>query len=241
MQFTCRYGDKEFRYAVCYRPTIRKKVVVHIHPNGSVQVDAPSGTANVAIKEAVQKRARWVTTQLEQLREQKREVLPRRYVSGESHFYQGRRYPLKILQTQGGPRVSLCRGQLRISTMDRSPQAVKTLLWQWYRAHAHDTFQRRLGVLAQQVSWLSGQRPLITLRTMKKRWGSCSPRGHIVLNPHLVKAPRDCIDYVIIHELCHLKEHNHSPQFYQWLSQLMPDWKAVKSRLDGMAELLLNA
>lgn len=241
MQFTCHYGDEEFRYAVCYRPTIRKKVAVHVHPNGSVQVDVPSGTANAAIKEAVQRRARWVTTQLEQLREQQREVLPRRYVSGESHFYQGRRYPLKLLRTQGEPRVSLCRGQFRISTADRSPQAVKALLWQWYRAHARDTFQRRLGVLAQQASWLSDQRSLITLRTMKKRWGSCSPRGHIVLNPHLVKAPRDCIDYVIIHELCHLKEHNHSPQFYQSLSQLMPDWKAVKSRLDGMAELLLNA
>ena len=61
-----------------------------------------------------------------------------------------------------------------------------------------------------------------------------------MLNPHLVKAPRNCIDYVIVHELCHLKEHNHSPQFYQSLSRLMPDWKAVKARLDGMAELLLN-
>ena len=61
-----------------------------------------------------------------------------------------------------------------------------------------------------------------------------------MLNPHLVKAPRDCIDYVIVHELCHLKEHNHGPQFYQSLGRLMPDWKAVKARLDGMAELLLN-
>ena len=241
MQFTCRYGEKKFRYGVCYRPTIREKIVIHIHPNGSVQVDAPSGTANAAVKEAVQKRARWVTTQLEQFREQQREVLPRRYVSGESHFYQGRRYPLKILRAQGEPRVALRRGQLRITTADRSPHAVKTLLWQWYRAHARDTFQRRLGVLAQQVSWLPAPRPLITLRTMRKRWGSCSPRGHIVLNPHLVKAPRDCIDYVIMHELCHLKEHNHGPQFYRSLSQVMPDWKAVKSRLDGMAELLLNA
>ena len=146
MQFTCRYGEEKFRYGVCYRPTIREKIVIHIHPNGSVQVDAPSGTANVAVKEAVQKRARWVTTQLEQLREQQREVLPRRYVSGESHFYQGRRYPLKILRAQGEPRVVLRRGQLRIATTDRSPHAVKTLLWQWYRAHAQDTFERRLGV-----------------------------------------------------------------------------------------------
>lgn len=75
---------------------------------------------------------------------------------------------------------------------------------------------------------------------MKKQWGSCSPQGHILLNPHLVKAPRDCIDYVILHELCHLQEHNHSPKFYQLLSQLMPAWKSVKTRLDSMAELLLN-
>ena len=241
MPFTCRYGDEQFRYGVCYRPTSRQKILIHIHPNGAVQVDAPSGTANAAVKEAVQKRARWVITQLEQMREQQREVLPRRYVSGESHFYQGRRYPLKIVQTRGKPRVALWRGQFRIATVDRSPQAVKVLLWKWYRAHAHDTFERRLGLLAQQVSWLPAQRPPLTLRTMKKRWGSCSPRGQIVLNPHLVKAPRDCIDYVIVHELCHLKEHNHSPQFYQSLSRLMPDWKAVKARLDGMAELLLNA
>jgi predicted metal-dependent hydrolase len=75
---------------------------------------------------------------------------------------------------------------------------------------------------------------------MKKQWGSCSPRGNILLNPHLVKAPRECIDYVILHELCHLKEHNHSPEFYRLLNQLMPDWKQIKAKLDGMAELLLN-
>jgi hypothetical protein len=75
---------------------------------------------------------------------------------------------------------------------------------------------------------------------MQKQWGSCSPQGHILLNPHLVKAPRECIDYVIIHELCHLKEHNHSPEFYRLLCLQMPDWKQVKAKLDGMAELLLN-
>ena len=154
MPFTCRYGDEQFRYGVCYRPTLRKKILIHIHPNGAVQVDAPSGAANAAVKEAVQKRARWVITQLEQMREQQREVLPRRYVSGESHFYQGRRYPLKIVRAQGESRVRLWRGQLRIFTPDRSPRTVKTLLRQWYRAHARDTFERRLGLLAQQVSWL---------------------------------------------------------------------------------------
>jgi len=72
---------------------------------------------------------------------------------------------------------------------------------------------------------------------MKKQWGSCSPQGTILLNPYLIKAPRECIDYVVLHELCHLKEHNHSPRYYRLLSQLMPDWEPVKARLDRMAEL----
>ena len=75
---------------------------------------------------------------------------------------------------------------------------------------------------------------------MQKQWGSCSPAGVILLNPHLVKAPRDCIDYVISHELCHLREHNHSPRYYRLLAKIIPSWEAMKARLDGMAELLLN-
>lgn len=63
---------------------------------------------------------------------------------------------------------------------------------------------------------------------------------HIVDKTSLVKAPTKCIDYVLLHELCHLKEHNHSPEFYRLLSHQMPDWEAVKGKLDGMAELILN-
>ena len=75
---------------------------------------------------------------------------------------------------------------------------------------------------------------------MKKQWGSCSPQGVITLNPHLVKAPRDCVDYVLVHELCHLVEHNHSVEFYRLLGGQIPGWESVKAKLDGMAEKLLN-
>ena len=76
--------------------------------------------------------------------------------------------------------------------------------------------------------------------SMRKQWGSCSPQGVILVNPHLVKAPRDCIDYVITHELCHLREHNHSPRYYRLLREIMPEWEMHTAILDGMAELLLN-
>ena len=241
MQLTFRYGDEEFDCEVCSLSTVKGKVAIHIHPDGSVQVDAPPGTTTSSIKKAVQKRARWITKHLANIRAQQRELRPRHYVSGEGHFYLGRRYQLKVRQNDTEqPSVKLLRGYLSVSTSEHSSETVKRLLWQWYRSHAQQTFQRRLETLEPQLTWLTGQRPHIKLLTMKKQWGSCSPQGHILLNPHLVKAPRDCIDYVILHELCHLQEHNHSPKFYQLLSQLMPAWKSVKTRLDSMAELLLN-
>ena len=75
---------------------------------------------------------------------------------------------------------------------------------------------------------------------MKTQWGSCSPSGALTLNPHLIKSPRECIDYVIFHELCHLAEHNHSDRFWRLLTQVMPNWEKVKTQLDGMAELYLS-
>lgn len=75
---------------------------------------------------------------------------------------------------------------------------------------------------------------------MQTQWGSCSPKGQLTLNPHLVKAPRDCIDYVLLHELCHVAEHNHSEGFYRLMRQVMPQWEKVKERLDGMAYFYLN-
>jgi predicted metal-dependent hydrolase len=89
------------------------------------------------------------------------------------------------------------------------------------------------------MSWLK-MTPDWRIVRMQKQWGSCSPAGVILLNPHLVKAPRECVDYVICHELCHLQEHNHSPRYYRLLGQVMPGWEAVKIKLDSMAEMLLN-
>ena len=74
------------------------------------------------------------------------------------------------------------------------------------------------------------------LQAMRVQWGSCSPTGRITLHPGLVRAPRECIDYVVLHELCHLASHDHSPRFYRLLDRHLPGWKAVKQRLDGMAE-----
>jgi len=244
-QLKCQYGDDEFYYKVTYLPArqeqVRQKIAIHIHPDGTVQVDAPEGAETADIKQAVSKRARWVVKHLAEIRERQQEVLPRRYISGESHFYLGRRYMLKVNHVpKSTPEVKLFRGRLTVTTPDKSPESVKGLLLGWYKTHAKSIFQRRLDLLAEQVIWTRKSLPQVRLLTMKRQWGSCSPRGNIILNPHLVKAPRDCIDYVILHELCHLREHNHSPRFYRLLNLLMPEWQSVKAKLDNMSEILLN-
>jgi len=96
-------------------------------------------------------------------------------------------------------------------------------------------FESRLERLLEGALWVENK-PDIRLFTMNTQWGNCSPSGVITLNPHLIKAPTICIDYVILHELCHLVEHNHSDRFYQLLKQVMPDWEVRKEKLDNMAE-----
>lgn len=235
-----KYGDLSIPYQVFFVPGRQCKVAIHVHPDGSVQVDAPAQASLAEIKQAVGKRSRWLFAQLDRIKAQNTHVLPREYVSGESHFYLGRRYQLKVRVTElEEPSVKLRCGQFQIISKNRDRETVKSLLWHWYRAHAHQQFDRRLESLCQDMSWVKNK-PTWKLLTMKKQWGSCSPRGELSLNTHLVKAPSECIDYVLLHELCHLKLHNHSPAFYRQLRKEMPTWESIKGRLDGMAELLLN-
>jgi hypothetical protein len=234
------YGDQRFDYEICFTPDRRQKIAIHVHPDASVQVDAPEGEDLVRIQRAVLKRARWIRNHVLQAREQRRHALPRSYVSGESHFYLGRRYQLKLLRENGaGANVKLYRGRIRVESSRRDPETVRQHLTGWYRQRAAEVFSRRLDAIADDVPWLKQAPPLRLLR-MSKQWGSCSPKGIVFLNPHLVKAPRNCVDYVIAHELCHLKEYNHSPRYYRLLREIMPGWEPVKAKLDGMAELLLN-
>jgi predicted metal-dependent hydrolase len=245
---TLHYGDTVIPYTVARRSEVNGKIAIHVHPDGKVEVDAPDSASPDQIRAAVRKRARWVCDHIEKISERKRDLLPRQYVSGESHFYQGRRYVLKVIlqsavEKQAGmrPHVKLIGGQLRVVTSDKDAEAVKKLLRAWYREHARTRFERRLAELSASIPWVKKSRlPAIKLMEMKKHWGSCSPSGSIVLNPHLVKAPRACIDYVICHELCHLKEHNHSKRYWSLMDRFYPNWPKAKRRLDDMAEVLLN-
>ena len=189
---------------------------------------------------ALKKRGRWIYQQLRDFREQQTHIVPRQYVSGESHYYLGKQYQLKVTEDATVPqRVKMLRGRLEVTVRHKSAEKVKALLTEWYRERARDVFQRRLDSLIPQTLWVS-ERPPIRLRAMQTQWGNCSAKGCLTLNPWLVKASSECIDYVLLHELCHVAEHNHSEEFYRLMGQVMPGWEKVKKRLDGMAAMLLT-
>lgn len=233
------YGDRrihcDVRRAV---GRIQHSVAIHVDPDGRVLIDAPLRATDTEIRLAVNKRARWVQSRLQEIDDSRRHVLPREYVSGEAVYYLGRRYRLKVLSTQETPSVRLRGNYLQVAVGNRNPENVRTALHAWYRVRAKRYLQMRLEDVCRRSPWIK-QLPPTSFRKMKARWGSCSPNGRLTLNPELVRAPRECIDYVIVHELCHLRFHNHSPRFYRLLDTHLPDWKRIKSRLDSMAEAIL--
>ena len=229
-----------------------RKIVIKVHPDQRVVVTAPIDATDEIIHDAMMKRARWIWQNIQDFAKQKDHVLPKRYVSGETQFYLGRRYVLKVItdaktNDKINSTVKLSRGKLHVelsqsdseSDAEKRTALVKSLIDKWYKDKFTSVSRERLEALIHKASWVNNS-PSLKLMTMKKQWGSCSNKGNLILNPHLVKAPKECIDYVILHELCHIAEHNHSEHFWRLLTQVMPNWKEVKARLDGMAELYLN-
>lgn len=238
-----QYGDEKLFFCRRPRKNPRKinndKILIKVHPDCRIVVHAAIEEPDEDVINAVKKRARWIYTQFKEFRNQREHRTQRSYVSGESHYYLGRQHMLKIIKLpKAKQQVKLLRGKLELTTCSKSPDAVKSVLYSWYRERAREVFHRRLEALLPQTLWVSNTPP-IRLLAMKTQWGSCSPNGTLTLNPHLVKAPRDCIDYVLLHELCHLAEHNHSKRFYRLMSQVMPNWEPIKLRLDKMAGRVL--
>lgn len=239
-----QYGNTVIIYRVKRSTTLHGNVLIHVEPDGAVIVEIPDDCDDGRIRSAVRARARWIHSHLQEIVARKKHVLEREYVSGESHPYLGRRYILKVLRsTAANPvGVKLVGSYLKVWIDRKSDRAqdelVCELLKNWYRDHAIRHIERRLTSLCAAIPWQKTAPPW-QLRRMKKQWGSCSPLKRITINPDIIKAPSQCVDYVLMHELCHLREHNHSAKFYRLLERYCPKWENAKYKLEQLAEQLL--
>jgi predicted metal-dependent hydrolase len=175
-------------------------------------------------------RRAWIAKHLARFEAMPPDTSPK-YEAGERHLYLGDEYPLCIDRT-GGRGVALLSGQLLVHVRPATgPRAVRMALRRWYADRARAVFEEGLARLQRDIPLFANLRYTLRIRRMTSRWGSCTSRGAITMNPLLIQAPPACVDYVLAHELVHRLELNHSPRFYAIMDEVMPDWKLRQERL----------
>lgn len=209
----------------------RKSLGITVTPDLDVLVKAPAETSIEAVKEKLKKKAPWIIRQQSFFLSFHPKMPARKFVGGETHLYLGRQYRLKII-VNGDENVKLKGKFIEVTTPDKA--RAKQLIADWYLKNAQKKFQAIALELIEKFQKYSIEPHSIVLREMPTRWGSCTAKGKIILNPELIKAPKGCIEYVIIHELCHLIHHDHTQRFLDLQTKEMPDWEKWKMKLEKL-------
>jgi zinc metalloprotease len=211
--------------------TNRKTLGIKVYPDTSVKVFAPIDTDLPIIEQLLKAKRKWIEKQQRSFQTYLPATPPRQYIGGESFLYLGKQYMLKI-EPSTAEEVKLYQGRLVVKTLNPDATHIKKLLQQWYIARATILFNKLFEEQFYLFKRFGLEKPILQIKKMEKRWGSCTPQQKIILTPELIKAPVVCINYVILHELCHLVHHNHSKAFYRLLENFMPDWQKYKQLLE---------
>lgn len=211
-----------------------KNVNLNIKPDMRIVVSANEKVPLSFIYDFVKSKGSWVLKNVKQFEE----VCPlkqseREYISGESFKYLGKQYRLRVEQS-AEESVKYFRGFIYVHVQNPSNRSKKAkLVDAWYKEKAYKVFEESLNKMSALIGKYGVGKPHLEIRVMKARWGSAQINNNtILINTELIKAPKYCIDYVILHELIHFKYNNHSENFYNMLFSLMPDWEKRKKILD---------
>lgn len=227
------YGGKIIEFEV-QRKNV-KNINLNVRPDMSVVVSASEKVPLDYILDFVKSKASWIIKNVGYFKDvQPEHTAEKVYLSGETFKYLGKQYRLKVEETEEVESVKYYRGYLYLTVKDKQNYNRKEkLIDGWYRDKAKEKFLESLERMYPSVEKYSIEKPEILIRTMRARWGSCTPeKQSILLNSELIKAPKLCIDYVVLHELIHFKYRNHDNDFYDFMTSLMPDWKQRKEILD---------
>jgi predicted metal-dependent hydrolase len=216
---------------------VTRKDVKHVHlsvhpPNGRVTLVAPTGTRlEVARAYAVSKLG-WVRDQQARLRAQARET-PRRFVTRESHYVWGKRYLLSVIEREQKPSVAMDHRRITLTVRPGSDRAKReAVMHEWHKRLLHEAVPR---LIRKWEPRLEVKVAAYFLQRMKTRWGGCNHEArHIRLNTELVKKPRDLLEYVVVHEMAHLRVPTHSERFVALLDRHMPNWREARAELNEL-------
>ena len=223
------YGSKSIEYNLSF--DTRKSLGIKVLPNGLVTVIAPNDTSLIDINKKVKSKANWILKQQAFFCSYKPHTPERKYVNGETHLYLGRQYKLQIIEDTINE-IKIYRGSMIMKTKKTNPEYLEKKLNEWYKEKAIYHFEELLNSSLEKFIKYKIEKPVLDIRLMQKRWGSCTTSGKIILNTELIKAPKGSIEYVVIHELCHLIHYNHNKDFYDLQNRLSPNWEKWKEKLE---------
>lgn len=197
----------------------RKTLALIVRADGTLLVRAPQHANRLQIVQFVESKSDWIRRTQEKIKRLSPPAPARQYKPGESFLYLGKSYRLEIVD-KATTRLTLKDRFYLAKTAQPSAPAVFTA---WYKRRAREVLTARVRQYAAQLGFKVNQVKITSART---RWGSCSAKGNLSFTWRLVMAPPPVIDYVVVHELAHLRERNHSKRFWALVQSFMPDYKA---------------
>ncbi len=214
----------EVRYE--FKRSHRRSVVAKIRRDSVIEVKAPLLYRESDMLAFLNQHRRWIFNHLDRL--QNADNQEKKYVSGETHYYLGEKYTLKVVESNKN--IVLIEGNSLIVNV-KSPELVEGQINKWYKNRAKVVFGELFPPIIEKFKKYNVAPAKISIRDMRSRWGSCSRKGNISLNLQLIKLNENCIRQVMIHEMCHLIYFNHQTGFYSLMEEMMPDWKLWKKEL----------
>ncbi len=228
MKLSYEYGTQTIEFTVVHRK--RKTLSIEVEAPGYITVIAPEGAAEEKILKTVKSKSKWIVQKLFEIREMEYRRNNKQYVNGESFIYMGRNYSLQIVLDENITlaEAKLIRGKLYVYTHSNDEEVVRRAIENWYKDKAKEKIQERIKYYQHYFDI----KPVrVKVKEQKKRWGSCTANKELLFNWKCIMAPSPVLDYIVVHEMCHLAYMNHSKEFWQMVKRVLPDYESRKAWL----------
>ena len=216
---------------------VEKKDIKNIHlsvypPNGKVRIAAPEYMELDTIRVFAINKLEWIKKQQATFKNQVRET-PREYIEKESHYFQGERYLLNVIEHDAKPKVLLNHNTIELYVRpNTTTKKRKSILDEWYRAEMKKIIPPLLGKWENKIGVKAND---FGVKLMRTKWGTCNIEAkRIWLNLELAKKPSNCLEYILVHELVHLLERNHNDRFIRYMNEFMPKWRFHRDELNRL-------
>ncbi|MEA4962915.1 M48 family metallopeptidase [Lutispora sp.] len=225
MKLSFEYGTQTIEFEVEYKK--RKTLGIRIAPPGVINIKAPVGVGEDRVLEIVKSKAKWIVQKLSEIKHLEGQKRNRQYVDGESFLYAGADYLLQIIYDEAyrKPVAKLENCSLCVYTGAKGEELIKSALTDWYKDKAKEKICERIEYYQPFFKITPAQ---IKVKEQKKRWGSCTSKRVLLFNWRIIMAPLNVMDYIIVHEMCHLIHMDHSKNFWSLVKSILPDYEERK-------------